>query len=152
MSDNSDSHMSSPTPSSPSTPDLTATDAPALSLDTPLPTPLPNLANTPAALLTPQNSVLGDMPITPGEGPTGAAANAGAGAGHGGKKGKMGGRKMKNLASETVGGALGQLWQNKQFQSEYTAACEAVLDKEFNLKQFGDPYDERDMFQKPAGN
>ncbi|WEW60718.1 hypothetical protein PRK78_006205 [Emydomyces testavorans] len=39
----------------------------------------------------------------------------------------------------------GASWNNRQAQEEYRRAMEFVLDKDFNLNKFGDPFDDRDM-------
>ncbi|KAJ5088433.1 hypothetical protein N7456_012049 [Penicillium angulare] len=39
-------------------------------------------------------------------------------------------------------------WKSKRSQEEYNRAMENVIDKDFNLNEFGDPFDERDM-KKP---
>ncbi|EEP80491.1 predicted protein [Uncinocarpus reesii 1704] len=42
-------------------------------------------------------------------------------------------------------GPPGASWNNRQAQEEYRRAMEYVIDKDFNLDAFGDPFDERDM-------
>ncbi|EAW10608.1 uncharacterized protein ACLA_050800 [Aspergillus clavatus NRRL 1] len=39
----------------------------------------------------------------------------------------------------------GAMWMNKRAEEEYQRALEYVVDKDFNLDEFGDPFDERDM-------
>ncbi|CEO60123.1 hypothetical protein PMG11_04763 [Penicillium brasilianum] len=39
-------------------------------------------------------------------------------------------------------------WQTKRAQDEYQRALEQVVDKDFNLNEFGDPFDERDLEEK----
>ncbi|KAJ5777780.1 hypothetical protein N7520_001026 [Penicillium odoratum] len=36
-------------------------------------------------------------------------------------------------------------WKGKRAQEEYQRAMDHVIDKDFNLNEFGDPFDERDM-------
>ncbi|KAK1149430.1 hypothetical protein N8T08_006653 [Aspergillus melleus] len=42
----------------------------------------------------------------------------------------------------------GAKWLNKRAEEEYQRAMELVVDKDFNLNEFGDPFDERDMQAK----
>ncbi|KAJ5679468.1 hypothetical protein N7462_007712 [Penicillium macrosclerotiorum] len=39
-------------------------------------------------------------------------------------------------------------WKSKRSQDEFQRAMEHVIDKDFNLDEFGDPFDERDLEQK----
>ncbi|KAF3389389.1 hypothetical protein F1880_004167 [Penicillium rolfsii] len=39
-------------------------------------------------------------------------------------------------------------WKSKRAQDEYQRAMEQVIDKDFNLNEFGDPFDERDLEEK----
>ncbi|KAJ5149768.1 hypothetical protein N7448_001346 [Penicillium atrosanguineum] len=39
-------------------------------------------------------------------------------------------------------------WQTKRAQDDYQKAMEHVVDKDFNLHEFGDPFDERDLEEK----
>ncbi|CAI7637216.1 unnamed protein product [Penicillium pancosmium] len=39
-------------------------------------------------------------------------------------------------------------WKSKRSQEEYQRAMENVIDQDFNLNEFGDPFDERDLEQK----
>ncbi|EKV07386.1 hypothetical protein PDIG_72470 [Penicillium digitatum PHI26] len=39
-------------------------------------------------------------------------------------------------------------WKSKRAQEEYQRAMEYVVDKDFNLDEFGDPFDERDLAEK----
>jgi hypothetical protein len=39
----------------------------------------------------------------------------------------------------------GASWMNKRAEEEYQRALEFVVDKDFNLREFGDPFDDRDM-------
>ncbi|GLI75264.1 hypothetical protein PoHVEF18_003517 [Penicillium ochrochloron] len=39
-------------------------------------------------------------------------------------------------------------WKTKRAQDEYQRAMEQVIDKDFNLNEFGDPFDERDLEEK----
>ncbi|KAL1957816.1 hypothetical protein VTO42DRAFT_5534 [Malbranchea cinnamomea] len=39
----------------------------------------------------------------------------------------------------------GSGWNNKKALEEYHRALESVVDRDFNLDEFGDPFDERDM-------
>ncbi|RMJ22489.1 hypothetical protein PHISP_06645 [Aspergillus sp. HF37] len=39
----------------------------------------------------------------------------------------------------------GASWMNKRAHEEYDWAMGSVVDKDFSLKEFGDPFDERDM-------
>ncbi|KAB8068158.1 hypothetical protein BDV29DRAFT_184993 [Aspergillus leporis] len=39
----------------------------------------------------------------------------------------------------------GASWMNKRAEEEYHRAMEYVVDQDFNLDEFGDPFDERDM-------
>ncbi|PWY80579.1 hypothetical protein BO70DRAFT_396874 [Aspergillus heteromorphus CBS 117.55] len=41
--------------------------------------------------------------------------------------------------------APGASWMNKRAEEEYQRAMEYVVDQDFNLDEFGDPFDERDM-------
>ncbi|KAJ5476480.1 hypothetical protein N7475_002209 [Penicillium sp. IBT 31633x] len=36
-------------------------------------------------------------------------------------------------------------WKSKRAQEDYQRAAEFVIDKDFSLKEFGDPFDERDL-------
>ncbi|EPS33605.1 hypothetical protein PDE_08567 [Penicillium oxalicum 114-2] len=42
----------------------------------------------------------------------------------------------------------GAAWNSKRAQDEYHRAMEQVIDKDFNLNEFGDPFDERDLEEK----
>ncbi|KAL4808304.1 hypothetical protein BDV18DRAFT_134658 [Aspergillus unguis] len=42
----------------------------------------------------------------------------------------------------------GASWMNKRAQEDYQRAMEYVVDLDFNLDEFGDPFDERDMNEK----
>ncbi|KAI9696544.1 MAG: hypothetical protein M1836_005563 [Candelina mexicana] len=39
----------------------------------------------------------------------------------------------------------GYAWKNKRAQEEFSRAMEHVLDKKWSMRDFGDPFDERDM-------
>ncbi|EAL89617.2 uncharacterized protein AFUA_4G11750 [Aspergillus fumigatus Af293] len=39
----------------------------------------------------------------------------------------------------------GARWMNKRAEEEYQRAMEYIIDKDFNLDEFGDPFDDRDM-------
>ncbi|RHZ68583.1 uncharacterized protein CDV56_109697 [Aspergillus thermomutatus] len=39
----------------------------------------------------------------------------------------------------------GARWMNKRAEEEYQRAMEYIVDKDFNLDEFGDPFDDRDM-------
>jgi len=39
----------------------------------------------------------------------------------------------------------GASWMNKRAEEEYQRAMEFVVDKDFSLREFGDPFDDRDM-------
>ncbi|KAL1999334.1 hypothetical protein VTN02DRAFT_4664 [Thermoascus thermophilus] len=39
----------------------------------------------------------------------------------------------------------GASWMNKRAEEEYQRAMEYVVDREFSLREFGDPFDERDL-------
>ncbi|KAL4999741.1 hypothetical protein BDV10DRAFT_164245 [Aspergillus recurvatus] len=41
----------------------------------------------------------------------------------------------------------GASWMNKRAEEEYQRAMEYVIDQDWNLDEFGDPFDERDMKQ-----
>ncbi|PWY95036.1 hypothetical protein BO94DRAFT_581381 [Aspergillus sclerotioniger CBS 115572] len=41
--------------------------------------------------------------------------------------------------------APGASWMNKRAEEEYQRAMEYVIDQDFNLDEFGDPFDERDV-------
>ncbi|EFR03763.1 hypothetical protein MGYG_06762 [Nannizzia gypsea CBS 118893] len=41
----------------------------------------------------------------------------------------------------------GASWMNKKVEEEAKRALEFVVDKEFNLREFGDPFDDRSMSQ-----
>ncbi|EED24233.1 conserved hypothetical protein [Talaromyces stipitatus ATCC 10500] len=43
--------------------------------------------------------------------------------------------------------APGASWKNQRAQEEYSRALEHVVDQEFSLREFGDPFDESDMLQ-----
>ncbi|KAJ5138599.1 uncharacterized protein N7515_003447 [Penicillium bovifimosum] len=43
----------------------------------------------------------------------------------------------------------GPAWQSKRAQEEYQRAMEFVVDKDFSLAEFGDPFDERDLTGTP---
>ncbi|CAL5874620.1 uncharacterized protein PFLUO_LOCUS8917 [Penicillium psychrofluorescens] len=62
-------------------------------------------------------------------------------------------------APETIGAGAGAAagkgseppvaaWKSRRAQEDYQRAMEYVVDKEFNLNEFGDPFDERDLEQK----
>ncbi|KAH8428155.1 uncharacterized protein LDX57_005860 [Aspergillus melleus] len=55
------------------------------------------------------------------------------------------GTKSGSTAPEDQPGAK---WLNKRAEEEYQRAMELVVDKDFNLDEFGDPFDERDMQAK----
>ncbi|KAF7589683.1 hypothetical protein BBP40_003975 [Aspergillus hancockii] len=42
----------------------------------------------------------------------------------------------------------GASWMNKRAEEEYHRAMEYVVDQDFNLDEYGDPFDERDMEEK----
>ncbi|CBF81662.1 uncharacterized protein ANIA_10696 [Aspergillus nidulans FGSC A4] len=42
----------------------------------------------------------------------------------------------------------GASWMNKRAEEEYQRAMEYVIDLDWNLDEFGDPFDERDMKEK----
>ncbi|KAL4752984.1 hypothetical protein BDW72DRAFT_170105 [Aspergillus terricola var. indicus] len=42
----------------------------------------------------------------------------------------------------------GASWMNKRAEEEYQRAMEHVIDLDWNLDEFGDPFDERDMKEK----
>ncbi|KAL1964712.1 hypothetical protein VTN77DRAFT_6738 [Rasamsonia byssochlamydoides] len=42
----------------------------------------------------------------------------------------------------------GASWMNQRAQEEYQRALESVVDKDFSLQEFGDPFDERDMTEQ----
>ncbi|GAQ33957.1 hypothetical protein ABZX51_002998 [Aspergillus tubingensis] len=44
--------------------------------------------------------------------------------------------------------APGAAWMNKRAEEEYQRAMEYVVDHDFNLDEFGDPFDERDVEEK----
>ncbi|KAL4867019.1 hypothetical protein BDV12DRAFT_187006 [Aspergillus spectabilis] len=44
----------------------------------------------------------------------------------------------------------GASWMNKRAEEEYQRAMEFVIDQDFNLDEFGDPFDDRDMNEKLA--
>ncbi|KAJ5086669.1 hypothetical protein NUU61_007976 [Penicillium alfredii] len=39
-------------------------------------------------------------------------------------------------------------WKSKRAQEDYHRAMENVIDKDFSLGEFGDPFDERDLEEK----
>ncbi|OQD72378.1 hypothetical protein PENDEC_c021G01802 [Penicillium decumbens] len=55
-----------------------------------------------------------------------------------------------NAAQKTRAGSEQHLapWQTKRAQEDYQRAMEHVVDKDFNLHEFGDPFDERDLDEK----
>ncbi|KAL2839954.1 hypothetical protein BJY01DRAFT_22629 [Aspergillus pseudoustus] len=42
----------------------------------------------------------------------------------------------------------GASWMNKRAEEEFQRAMEYVVDQDFNLDEFGDPFDERDLKEK----
>ncbi|KAB8232315.1 uncharacterized protein BDW43DRAFT_280016 [Aspergillus alliaceus] len=42
----------------------------------------------------------------------------------------------------------GASWMNKRAEEEYQRAMDYVVDQDFSLDEFGDPFDERDMEEK----
>ncbi|OJD15581.1 hypothetical protein AJ78_04171 [Emergomyces pasteurianus Ep9510] len=42
----------------------------------------------------------------------------------------------------------GSSWNNKKAEEEYQRALEMVVDRDFSLKEFGDPFDDRDMTEQ----
>jgi len=54
--------------------------------------------------------------------------------------GTKGARPFKDDEQDQPGGK----WKNKRAQDEYSRAMESVVDKDFNLREFGDPFDPRD--------
>ncbi|RAO65695.1 uncharacterized protein BHQ10_001707 [Talaromyces amestolkiae] len=46
--------------------------------------------------------------------------------------------------------APGASWNNQRAQEEFNRALENVVDREFSLGEFGDPFDESDMLQGQA--
>ncbi|KAL4932188.1 uncharacterized protein BDV17DRAFT_255092 [Aspergillus undulatus] len=42
----------------------------------------------------------------------------------------------------------GASWRNKRAEEEYQRAMEFVVDQDFSLDEFGDPFDEHDMKEK----
>ncbi|KAL4913644.1 hypothetical protein BDW62DRAFT_192068 [Aspergillus aurantiobrunneus] len=56
------------------------------------------------------------------------------------------GGMVKTDAGTTGSGKQpGASWMNKRAEEEYQRAMEYVVDLDFNLDEFGDPFDERDM-------
>lgn len=43
--------------------------------------------------------------------------------------------------------APGASWNNQRAQEEFNRALENVVDRDFSLREFGDPFDESDMLQ-----
>ncbi|RDW65932.1 uncharacterized protein DSM5745_09671 [Aspergillus mulundensis] len=56
----------------------------------------------------------------------------------------------ENGTTESTGSTEqpGASWMNKRAEEEYQRAMEYVIDLDWNLDEFGDPFDERDMKQK----
>ncbi|KAJ5934930.1 hypothetical protein N7466_004477 [Penicillium verhagenii] len=52
------------------------------------------------------------------------------------------GNGLSTAANQDVGA-----WNSKRSREEYARAMEHVVDKDFNLDKFGDPFDERDMHE-----
>ncbi|GAD97045.1 hypothetical protein AOR_1_1858154 [Paecilomyces variotii No. 5] len=50
-------------------------------------------------------------------------------------------RKGDSKTSERPGAS----WMNKRAEEEYQRALENVVDRDFSLMEFGDPFDERDV-------
>ncbi|OJD25448.1 hypothetical protein ACJ73_03180 [Blastomyces percursus] len=42
----------------------------------------------------------------------------------------------------------GSSWKNKKAEEEYQRVLEMVVDRDFNLKEFGDPFDDGDMVKQ----
>ncbi|EEA20332.1 conserved hypothetical protein [Talaromyces marneffei ATCC 18224] len=47
--------------------------------------------------------------------------------------------------------APGASWNNQRAQEEFNRALESVVDRDFSLREFGDPFDESDMLQGLSG-
>ncbi|KAJ5972154.1 uncharacterized protein N7479_002072 [Penicillium vulpinum] len=54
-----------------------------------------------------------------------------------------GGQTAEKLVESTLAA-----WKSKRAQDEYQRAMEYVIDKDFKLDEFGDPFDERDLAEK----
>ncbi|KAJ5567448.1 hypothetical protein N7535_006754 [Penicillium sp. DV-2018c] len=52
-------------------------------------------------------------------------------------------------AADKASDQPGAAWQSKRAQEEYQRAMEFVVDKDFSLAEFGDPFDERDLTGAP---
>ncbi|KAI9932967.1 hypothetical protein MW887_009219 [Aspergillus wentii] len=60
----------------------------------------------------------------------------------------MGMDKGIPISAESQQQQPGASWMNKRAEEEYQRAMEFVVDKDFSLSEFGDPFDERDMEEK----
>ncbi|KAK2755964.1 hypothetical protein FQN54_005761 [Arachnomyces sp. PD_36] len=54
---------------------------------------------------------------------------------------------QKTSESTEAKNAPGASYMNKRAEEDYQRAMETVIDRDFTLREFGDPFDERDMSQ-----
>ncbi|KAL2361768.1 hypothetical protein RJZ56_005336 [Blastomyces dermatitidis] len=59
-----------------------------------------------------------------------------------------GGDTWDHQSSEISRAEPGSSWKNKKAEEEYQRVLEMVVDRDFSLKEFGDPFDDRDMVQQ----
>ncbi|PGH18577.1 hypothetical protein AJ79_00356 [Helicocarpus griseus UAMH5409] len=59
-----------------------------------------------------------------------------------------GGETWEDQGSAIPRAEPGASWNNKKAEEEYQRAMEAVVDRDFSLKEFGDPFDDRDMMER----
>ncbi|EDN03658.1 predicted protein [Histoplasma mississippiense (nom. inval.)] len=58
------------------------------------------------------------------------------------------GASWDNQSSAIARAEPGSSWNNKKAEEEYQRALEIVVDRDFGLKEFGDPFDDRDMVEQ----
>ncbi|OAX79733.1 hypothetical protein ACJ72_05944 [Emergomyces africanus] len=67
---------------------------------------------------------------------------------HVGSDGASGSDGRDQASSAISRAEPGSSWNNKKAEEEYQRALEIVVDRDFSLKEFGDPFDDRDMVEQ----
>ncbi|KKZ61890.1 hypothetical protein EMCG_03589 [[Emmonsia] crescens] len=65
-----------------------------------------------------------------------------------GGDGASGGNIWDHQSSAISRTEPGSSWNNKKAEEEYQRVLEMVVDRDFSLKEFGDPFDDRDMVEQ----
>ncbi|ODH42113.1 hypothetical protein ACO22_01266 [Paracoccidioides brasiliensis] len=75
----------------------------------------------------------------------GASSQQPGGDSSGGVGGVGGDEKWEDQSAAISQTEPGASWNNKKAEEEYQRAMELVVDQDFSLKEFGDPFDDKDM-------